>query len=68
MMPRLLARVKLDDYEKWKPTFDQLSAARKAYGAKGWLLLRNADNPNDVTGLAEWDKLRMLASMFNRMS
>ena len=57
VVPYLLARVKVVDYDKWKPSFDQLSAARKAYGAKGWLLLRDADKPNEVTVLAEWDNL-----------
>ncbi len=56
-MPRLLARGKVTDFNKWKPSFDQLSDARKKYGAKGWLLLRDADKPNEVTVLAEWDSL-----------
>lgn len=56
-MPRLLARVKVPDFDKWKPSFDQLSDARKKYGARGWLLLRDADHPNEATVLAEWDSL-----------
>jgi hypothetical protein len=36
IMPYSLARVKVGDYAKWKPVFDQLSAYRKdSCGAKG---------------------------------
>ncbi len=57
-MPYSLARVKVEDYAKWKPVFDQLSAPRKASGgAKGGMLFRDADNPNDITILNEWDNL-----------
>jgi heme-degrading monooxygenase HmoA len=56
-MPRLLARVKVPDFAKWKPSFDQLSDARKKYGMKGLLLLQDADNPNEATVLTEWDNL-----------
>lgn len=57
-MPYSLSRLKVEDYAKWKPVFDQLSAARKASGgAKKGILLRDADNPNEITILIEWDNL-----------
>ncbi len=57
-MPYSLARLKVEDYAKWKPVFDRLSAARKASGgAKRGTLFRDADNPNDITILIEWDHL-----------
>lgn len=57
-MPYSLARVKVADYAKWKPIFDQLSAARKASGGvKSGVLFRDADNPNNITILIEWDNL-----------
>lgn len=56
-MPYSLARLKVEDYAKWKPVFDQISAARRASGAKKGILLRDADNPNEITILIEWDNL-----------
>ncbi len=57
-MPYSLARLKVEDYAKWKPVFDQISDARKASGgAKRGILLRDADNPNEITILIEWDNL-----------
>jgi quinol monooxygenase YgiN len=57
-MPYSLAKLKVEDYAKWKPVFDQLSTARKASGgAKKGSLFRDADNPNDITILIEWDNL-----------
>lgn len=56
-MPYSLSRLKVEDYAKWKPVFDQISAARRASGAKKGILLRDADNPNEITILIEWDNL-----------
>jgi antibiotic biosynthesis monooxygenase (ABM) superfamily enzyme len=58
VMPYSLSRLKVEDYAKWKPVFDQISDARKASGgAKRGILLRDADNPNEITILIEWDNL-----------
>ena len=57
-MPYALSRIKVEDYAKWKPVFDQLADARRASGgAKKGTLFRDADNPNDITILIEWDTL-----------
>ncbi len=56
-MPYILVRHKVEDYAKWKHVFDEHGASRKANGSKGGLLLRNADNPNEVVILLEWDDL-----------
>ncbi len=57
-MPYSLSRIKVEDYAKWKTVFDQLADARKASGgAKEGTLFRDADNPNDITILIEWDTL-----------
>jgi heme-degrading monooxygenase HmoA len=56
-MPYLLVRHKVADYARWKPIFDEHGAARKASGSKGGLLLRNAEDPNEIILLFEWDDL-----------
>ena len=56
-MPYMLVRLKVEDYAKWKPVFDEHAATRKAYGSKGGHVFRSADNPNEVVVLLEWDDL-----------
>ncbi|MDD1742286.1 MAG: hypothetical protein LUQ47_03025 [Methanotrichaceae archaeon] len=56
-MSHLLVRVRVEDYAKWKPVFDQASAIRKAIGSKGGVLFRDADGSNEITILYEWDSL-----------
>jgi len=44
------------DYAKWRPFFDRDDARRRAGGATGVnLLYQDADNPNIVTTLMEWN-------------
>jgi heme-degrading monooxygenase HmoA len=54
----VLIRHKVQDYAKWKPSFDEHGATRKAAGSKGAQLFRSADNPNEVIALMEWDQLK----------
>ena len=56
-MPYILVRHKVEDYAKWKPIYDEDGVVRKAEGSKGSQLFRNADNPNEVIVLLEWDDL-----------
>jgi heme-degrading monooxygenase HmoA len=57
-MPYVLVRHKVQDYAKWKPVFDEHGVARKASGSKGGQLFRNADDPNDLAILLEWDDVK----------
>lgn len=56
-MPYALVRHKVEDYERWKPVFDEDAANREAGGSKGGYLFRNADDPNELLILFEWDEL-----------
>jgi heme-degrading monooxygenase HmoA len=56
-MPYLLIRHKVEDYERWKPFFDENATARGQSGSKGAQLFRNADDPNEIVILFEWDEL-----------
>lgn len=56
-MAYLLVRHKHKDYEKWKKAFDEHSATRKTNGSKGGRLFRNADDPNEMVVIFEWDNL-----------
>jgi quinol monooxygenase YgiN len=56
-MPYMLVRHTIEDYAKWKPMYDEHAATRKASGSKKAHLFRNADNPNEIVLLFEWDDL-----------
>jgi heme-degrading monooxygenase HmoA len=57
-MPYLLVRHKVEDYERWKPVFDHDHGATRARrGSKGGWILRNADDPNELVILLEWDSV-----------
>jgi hypothetical protein len=44
----VLVNFEIDDYDAWKPTFDEDPAGRKQSGATGHMISRAADNPNEV--------------------
>jgi hypothetical protein len=44
----VLLNFEIDDYDAWKPMFDEDPAGRKAGGATSHMISRAADNPNDV--------------------
>jgi len=56
-MATLLVRHKVHDYAKWKPLFDEHGTTRQASGSQGGRLFRNADDPNEVIAIFEWDDL-----------
>jgi heme-degrading monooxygenase HmoA len=57
-MPYLLVRHKVEDYDSWKPVFDHdHGATREQWGSKGGRILRNAEDPNELVILLEWDSL-----------
>ena len=56
-MPYVLVRSKIEDYAKWKPVFDERASFRKSSGSTGENVFRNADNPNELLVLLEWDNL-----------
>lgn len=56
-IPYILVRHKVEDYARWKPLFDQHGTTRQASGSRGGRLFRNADNPNELVVLLDWDDL-----------
>jgi heme-degrading monooxygenase HmoA len=59
-MPYALVRLKVEDYAKWKLVFDQQGSPRKAGGSQGARIFRNADDPNELVILLQWDDLEKL--------
>lgn len=56
-MAYILIRHSVKDYEKWKALFDEHQTTRKKSGSKGGHLYRNAQNPNEILVIFEWDSL-----------
>jgi hypothetical protein len=54
-MPHLLIRHRVDDYDTWKPRFDEQVWSRRSFGASGCRIFVNADDPHEVIILFDWD-------------
>ena len=57
-MPFLVVRHKIADYGKWKLAFDSDAGNRKEHGSEGGYLLRNADDPNEIVIVLEWESIQ----------
>ena len=56
-MTHVLVHHQVADYAKWKIIYDEHAATRKAGGSKGARLLRNANDPNDLVVITEWNSM-----------
>ena len=56
-MPFLLVRHKAEDHAKWKRVFDESDGMLWASGCTEARIFRNADDPQEVLVLGEWDEL-----------
>lgn len=56
-MPYFIVRHTVEDYDRWRPFFDEHAQARQAAGAQGGRLFRSADNPNEIVIVWQWDSL-----------
>ena len=52
-MAYILVHHKIEDYNKWKPVFDDNAGDRAKHGSTGGKAFRNADEPNDIFVLLE---------------
>ncbi len=56
-MPYLLERHKVRDYDRWREVFDADAGGRAGAGCRGARIFRNADDPEEVVVLFEWDDM-----------
>ena len=52
----------VEDYDKWKPVYDEDGAVRKAKGSKGAFVFRVAENPNKLIVLTQWEDMESAKS------
>lgn len=63
-MSHVLIRLTTQDYAKWKPVFDEYASVRRTSGSHGGQLFRNADSPNEVLVLWDWDSRKNAQDFF----
>jgi heme-degrading monooxygenase HmoA len=56
-MTYILVIHNVENYDKWKPVYDEDGAVRKAKGSKSAFLFRNAEDPNQLIVLTQWENL-----------
>ena len=56
-MANIFFHAKVEDYNKWKPVFDGHASFRAEMGSKSGKVFHNADNPNEIFILFEWDSI-----------
>jgi hypothetical protein len=52
----IITRIKVGDYDTWKPMFDQDAPGARA-DSRGWRVLRNVDDPGEVFVQVEFASL-----------
>ena len=65
-MTYMVIHFQTEDYDAWKQTFDNDPAGRRQV-AKGHLILRGVDNPNEVFVRAEFDSVETAQSFRKRL-
>jgi quinol monooxygenase YgiN len=57
MSTYVLAQHQVEDFPKWKAVFDNAADLRQASGEKSAQIFHDAENPNKLTMLFEWDSI-----------
>jgi quinol monooxygenase YgiN len=62
-------RHRVKDYARWREGYDNHAPARQAGGAVGEAqVMRNVEDPNDVTVLLEWSDLQKARAFIQSVS
>lgn len=56
-MPFLLIHHKVENFNKWKPLFDEHGKKRRSAGSKKYQIFHGADDANNLVILFEWDNM-----------
>ncbi len=65
-MAFMVHHLKVDDFDSWKPFFDEDPVGRKQ-AAKGHVMLRGVDDPNEVFTRVEFDSVEDAESFRERL-
>jgi quinol monooxygenase YgiN len=67
-MVYVLAKLKIEDYDMWKPVFDERKSLRKEAGSKEGTLYRNSDNSNELIIFFDWEDMEKAKKFFQSES
>ncbi len=56
-MINVLVKHRVEDYNKWRPAYDEHAKARKAGGSKGAVVHRDANDPQGVVVITQWEDM-----------
>lgn len=54
-MVQVLIKHTVEDYDEWKPGFDDHASTRMDYGSKGYRLFKLSEDSNEIVILFDWD-------------
>ncbi|WP_255197130.1 antibiotic biosynthesis monooxygenase [Halorarius litoreus] len=54
-MATIIVKHSVEDFDAWKPYYDDHEDTRREYGLQEARLFRLADDPNEIVMVAEWD-------------
>ena len=63
-----MAKLKIEDFDLWKPVFNERKTLRKEAGSKEGILYRNSDNPNELVILFDWEDMEKAKKFFQSES
>jgi hypothetical protein len=66
-MAIMVLNFEVDDYDAWKPMFDEDPAGRKENGATGHVVSRAVDNPNEVFIRVEFPSVEQAKTFRERL-
>jgi len=66
-MAFVVVNFEVDDYDTWKPMFDEDPAGRRESGATGHVVSRAVDNPNDVFIRVEFPSVEQARTFRERL-
>jgi quinol monooxygenase YgiN len=55
MTTPVITRIKVRNYERWRPIFDSHANTRKAAGCQGTQVFKNARDENEIVISFQWD-------------
>ena len=61
-MIKILTKVEVEDFGKWKAGFMSAESIRKAAGSTGSQVFQSVDNPKLVAAITEWESLEKAKS------
>ena len=64
-MVHVLVRHKVEDFTRWKESFDAFVLARKRGGEIGFRLFHSMDDPREIVGLFDWESAEQARKFMN---